>query len=145
MIFLRNHKNCSKKRPPARMQASHRRRRYCRTLVNTPGISRISPATTAILATRASSESTGLAKTRLFIWPQRKKSSQERSGERASQFTGQPRPIHRPGYAVSNALRTSELKCAGAPSCWNHIPAFMLAGTLCSRTLHPYIQLAPRS
>ncbi|GFV61977.1 hypothetical protein TNCV_4107801 [Trichonephila clavipes] len=43
MIFLRNHKNCSKKRPPAKMQASHRRRRECRTLANTPGISRISP------------------------------------------------------------------------------------------------------
>ncbi|GFY28260.1 DUF4817 domain-containing protein [Trichonephila clavipes] len=35
----------------------------------------------------------------------------------------------------------SALKCAGAPSCWNHIRAFMLAGTLCSRTLHPYIQV----
>ncbi|GFU54702.1 hypothetical protein TNCV_1037491 [Trichonephila clavipes] len=44
------------------MQASHRRRRKCRTLANTPGHLRISPATTAILATRASSESTGLRK-----------------------------------------------------------------------------------
>ncbi|GFX69179.1 hypothetical protein TNCV_3563551 [Trichonephila clavipes] len=26
---------------------------------------------------------------------------------------------------------------------WSHIRASMLAGTLCSRTLHPYIQLAP--
>ncbi|GFY31097.1 uncharacterized protein TNCV_4360041 [Trichonephila clavipes] len=32
------------------------------------------------------------------------------------------------------ALRTSALKCAGAPSCWNHLRAFKLAGTLCSRT-----------
>ncbi|GFX15464.1 hypothetical protein TNCV_3303931 [Trichonephila clavipes] len=69
----------------------------------------------------------------------------ERSGEHAGQFTGPPRPIHRPGYAVSNVLRISPLKCAGAPSCWNHIRAFMLAGTLCRRTLHPYIQLAPYS
>ncbi|GFW20547.1 transposable element Tc1 transposase [Trichonephila clavipes] len=79
----------------------------------------------------------------LCMAPQRKKSRQERSGERAGLFTGPPRPIHRPGYAVSNALRTSALKCAGFSSCWNHIRAFMLAGTLCSRNLHPYIQLAP--
>ncbi|GFX33081.1 hypothetical protein TNCV_5042491 [Trichonephila clavipes] len=46
--------------------------------------------------------------------------------ERAGQFTGPPHPIHRPGYAVSNALRPSALKCAGArdvgttyePLCW---------------------------
>ncbi|GFX85731.1 hypothetical protein TNCV_2471331 [Trichonephila clavipes] len=50
MIFLLNHKNCSKQGPPAKMQASHYRWRECRTLANTPGISRISPATTAILA-----------------------------------------------------------------------------------------------
>ncbi|GFV85090.1 hypothetical protein TNCV_3320281 [Trichonephila clavipes] len=62
MIFLRNHKNCSKKRPPVKMQASHCRRMECQTLANTQGISRISPDTTAILATRASSESTGLAR-----------------------------------------------------------------------------------
>ncbi|GFV14764.1 uncharacterized protein TNCV_3959741 [Trichonephila clavipes] len=49
-------------------------------------------------------------------------------------------PIHRPGFDASNALRTSELNSAGAPSCWNHIRAFMLAGILCSRTLHPYLQ-----
>ncbi|GFX37590.1 hypothetical protein TNCV_3201141 [Trichonephila clavipes] len=48
---------------------------------------------------------------------QRKKSRQERSGERAGQFTRPPRPIHRPGYAVSNALCPSTLECAGAPSC----------------------------
>ncbi|GFU46729.1 hypothetical protein TNCV_4683831 [Trichonephila clavipes] len=92
MIFLRNHKNCSKKRPPAKMQASHRQRRECR---NTPGISRISPATTAILATRASLESRRGLRKQDFIWLQRKKSRQERSGEPACQFTGPPRPIHR--------------------------------------------------
>ncbi|GFU42151.1 hypothetical protein TNCV_4553641 [Trichonephila clavipes] len=70
---------------------------------------------------------------------------QERSDERASQFTGPPRPINRPGYTVSNALHTSALKCAGAPSCWNPIRVFMLAGTLFSKTLHHYIQLAPYS
>ncbi|GFU72881.1 hypothetical protein TNCV_4910101 [Trichonephila clavipes] len=37
--------------------------------------------------------------------PQRKKYGQETSSERARQFTGPPRLIHRPGYAVSNALR----------------------------------------
>ncbi|GFX19781.1 uncharacterized protein TNCV_2076881 [Trichonephila clavipes] len=78
----------------------------------------------------------------LHMAPQRKKSRQERSGEPAGQFTRPPHPIHCPGYAVSNALHTSALKC---PSCWNHIRAFMLAGTLCCRTLHPYIQLAPYS
>ncbi|GFV27314.1 hypothetical protein TNCV_3795091 [Trichonephila clavipes] len=88
-----------------------------RTLANTPGISWISPATTAILATRASSESTRLEKTRLFIWPQRKKSRQERSGERAGQFTGPPCPIHCPEYAISDAFRTFVMKCAGAASC----------------------------
>ncbi|GFW62377.1 uncharacterized protein TNCV_290511 [Trichonephila clavipes] len=41
--------------------------------------------------------------------------------------------------------RTSALKCASAPSCWNHILALMLAGLLCSRTLYSYIQLAPCS
>ncbi|GFY36015.1 uncharacterized protein TNCV_4843871 [Trichonephila clavipes] len=50
------------------------------------------------------------------------------------QFTGPPHPFHHPGYLVSNALRTSALKCAGASSWWNHIRVFMLAGTLCSRT-----------
>ncbi|GFW62615.1 uncharacterized protein TNCV_1886621 [Trichonephila clavipes] len=65
-------------------------------------------------------------------WPQRKKSRQERSGERAGQFTEPPYPIHRSAYAVSNALRTSALKCAGALLYWNHIGTFMLAGTLCS-------------
>ncbi|GFV63658.1 transposable element Tcb2 transposase [Trichonephila clavipes] len=59
MIFLQNLKNCSKKRPPAKLQASHHWRKEWRTLANTPVISRIPPATTAILATRASSESTG--------------------------------------------------------------------------------------
>ncbi|GFS96396.1 integrase catalytic domain-containing protein [Trichonephila clavipes] len=77
------------------------------------------------------------------VKPQRKKSRQKRSGERAGQFTRPCRPIHLPGYAVSNALRTSALKCAGAPSFWNHIRAFMLAEIPCSRTLHPYIQLSP--
>ncbi|GFW56592.1 hypothetical protein TNCV_1863021 [Trichonephila clavipes] len=47
--------------------------------------------------------------------------------------------------AISNEIRTSVLKCAGAPSSWNHIRAFMLAGTLFSRTLQPYMQLAPYS
>ncbi|GFU96400.1 hypothetical protein TNCV_89761 [Trichonephila clavipes] len=32
-----NHKNCSKEHPKTKMQASHRRRRDCRTLANTPG------------------------------------------------------------------------------------------------------------
>ncbi|GFT62102.1 hypothetical protein TNCV_3812591 [Trichonephila clavipes] len=32
------------------MQVSHHRRRECRTLANTPGISRVLPATTVILA-----------------------------------------------------------------------------------------------
>ncbi|GFW13785.1 hypothetical protein TNCV_1670011 [Trichonephila clavipes] len=68
-------------------------------------------------------------------------SRQERSSERAGEFTGPPRPIHHPGYAVSNALRIPALKYAGAPSCWNHIRALTLRGTLCSRTLHPYMQL----
>ncbi|GFW29935.1 hypothetical protein TNCV_4999751 [Trichonephila clavipes] len=42
----------------------------------------------------------------------REKSRQERSGERAATFTGPPRPIPSPGYAISNALRTSALKQA---------------------------------
>ncbi|GFV68229.1 hypothetical protein TNCV_1875111 [Trichonephila clavipes] len=87
----------------------------------------------------------GLCKQISPYGPQRKKSRQDKSGERAGQFTGPPHPIHLPGYAVSNALRTSALKCAGASSCWKHIRAFMLAGTLCSRALQPYIQLAPYS
>ncbi|GFV30307.1 hypothetical protein TNCV_97821 [Trichonephila clavipes] len=41
MIFFRNHKNCSKEHPPAKMQASHQRRRNYRTLANTPDISDI--------------------------------------------------------------------------------------------------------
>ncbi|GFV21768.1 uncharacterized protein TNCV_3484651 [Trichonephila clavipes] len=69
----------------------------------------------------------GACVNKIFIWPKRKKCRQERSGERAGRFTGPPRPIHRPGYAVSNALHTSTLKCAGASSCWNPIQAFMLA------------------
>ena len=39
MISVRNHKNCSKERPPATMQASHRWRAL-RTLVNTPDTSK---------------------------------------------------------------------------------------------------------
>ncbi|GFW58983.1 uncharacterized protein TNCV_2830891 [Trichonephila clavipes] len=70
---------------------------------------------------------------------------QERSGEHASQFTGPPRPIHHHAYAVSNALHTSALKCAGVPSCWNHIRALKLARKLCSKTLHHYIHVAPYS
>ncbi|GFU84443.1 hypothetical protein TNCV_1066251 [Trichonephila clavipes] len=54
--------------------------------------------------------------TRIFIWSQRRTSRQERSGERTGQFTRPPRSIHCPGYAVSNALRTSFLKCTGTPS-----------------------------
>ncbi|GFY20563.1 alpha-2 adrenergic receptor [Trichonephila clavipes] len=46
LAFLAESKNCSKVRPPAKMQASHRWRRDCQILANTPGISRISPATT---------------------------------------------------------------------------------------------------
>ncbi|GFS62250.1 hypothetical protein TNCV_5031291 [Trichonephila clavipes] len=90
MIFLWNYKNCSKERPPAKMHASHRWQRNCRTLANTLGISRISPARTVIFATRASSESTGLALPRLFIRPQRKKSRQERSDEGAANLPDQP-------------------------------------------------------
>ncbi|GFX05501.1 hypothetical protein TNCV_1008231 [Trichonephila clavipes] len=116
------------------MQASHHQRRDCRTLANTQGISRISSATTAIHATRVSSKSSGHALTRIFIWPQRKKSRQGRACKRTGEFTGPPRTIHLPGYAVSNAFHTSALKCAGASSCWSHIRAFMLAGTLFSRT-----------
>ncbi|GFV37554.1 hypothetical protein TNCV_2770921 [Trichonephila clavipes] len=56
------------------------------------------------------------------------------SGECANQFTGPSRLIHRPGYAVLNALRISALKCTGAPSCWSLIRAFMSTGTICSRT-----------
>ncbi|GFU53250.1 hypothetical protein TNCV_2952891 [Trichonephila clavipes] len=95
------------------MQASHRRRRGCRTLANTPGISWISPATTAIL------DGARVNKT-LHMAPEEERPRQERSAERTSQFIGPPRPIHRPGYTVSNALGTSALKCASAPSCWNH-------------------------
>ncbi|GFW73486.1 hypothetical protein TNCV_2801501 [Trichonephila clavipes] len=42
--------------------------------------------------------------------------------------------IAHPGYAVSNALRTSALKRTDDPSCWNHIKVIMFAETLCSRT-----------
>ncbi|GFW70605.1 hypothetical protein TNCV_1624371 [Trichonephila clavipes] len=119
MIFLRNHKNCSKKCPQAKMHASHRRQRKCRTSANTPDF------TFYDSNPRNQDSSYG---------------SRGRLGERADQFTAPLRPFHRPGYAVSNALHTYALKCAGAPSCWNHIRAFMLARTLCSRTLHPYIQ-----
>ncbi|GFT35610.1 hypothetical protein TNCV_1289391 [Trichonephila clavipes] len=112
------------------MHASHHWQRDCQTLANTPDISRISPATTGILATKASCwNRRGLHK---FRWPQRKKSMQESSGELSGQFTGPFLLIHRPEYSVSNALRTSALKCAGAHSCWNHVRVFMLAGTLCS-------------
>ncbi|GFW42803.1 hypothetical protein TNCV_473931 [Trichonephila clavipes] len=59
---------------------------------------------------------------------------EERSQDRRGQFTRPLRPNHHPGYSISNALETSALKCAGALSCWNHIPAFKFAGTHCSRT-----------
>ncbi|GFU12918.1 hypothetical protein TNCV_1678261 [Trichonephila clavipes] len=40
-------------------------------------------------------------------------------GFRGRSLGGPPRPIHLPRYVESNALHTSALKCAGAPSCWN--------------------------
>ncbi|GFT99146.1 hypothetical protein TNCV_1611061 [Trichonephila clavipes] len=67
-----------------------------------PGISWISQATKAIIAIRASSESTVLAYRRLSIWFQRKKCRRERSGGRIGQFTGSPRPNPFPRYAVSS-------------------------------------------
>ncbi|GFY35115.1 uncharacterized protein TNCV_5044901 [Trichonephila clavipes] len=85
----------------------------------------------------------GACVNKILHMAQTKKSRQERSGEFADQFTAPPRPIHRPRCAESNALHTSALKCADAPSCWNHIRAFTLSGTLYSRTLHPCMQLNP--
>ncbi|GFV32024.1 uncharacterized protein TNCV_1687971 [Trichonephila clavipes] len=62
-------------------------------------------------------------------------------------YAGEIRRTHRPIYritpsnpslwicCVSNALRTSTVKCEGTLPCWNHIRVFILAGTLgCSRT-----------
>ncbi|GFX05601.1 hypothetical protein TNCV_3435051 [Trichonephila clavipes] len=37
MFFLRNHKNCSNERPPAKMQASHRRPEGLSNISKSPG------------------------------------------------------------------------------------------------------------
>ncbi|GFS47894.1 hypothetical protein TNCV_3598701 [Trichonephila clavipes] len=112
----------------SRRQASLRRRRDCRKLAQPRGSPGYRPIRRQSLQPGPRRSRRGLCKQY-----QRKKSGPEKSDERAGQFTGLPPPIHRPGYVASNALRPSELKCAGAPSSWNHILAFMLAGTLCSR------------
>ncbi|GFX45781.1 hypothetical protein TNCV_934201 [Trichonephila clavipes] len=115
MNFLQNHKNCLKEHPSARTQASH------------PGgggifelnlIPRTSPGYRLL---RRQSSQSGPCRSRRglrkqdSIWPQRKKPRQERSGEHAGQFTGPCHLIQHPGYAASNVLRTSALKCAGDP------------------------------
>ncbi|GFY01374.1 hypothetical protein TNCV_4516381 [Trichonephila clavipes] len=114
MIFLRNHKNCLRKRTSGKMQTSHHRRRDCRH-IKYPGISQISPATTEILSTRDRRRRRGLRK---------QNSSHDPTGGRGGQESVPANLpdhsvlfFHRPGYAVSNALRTSDLKYVGSPSC----------------------------
>jgi hypothetical protein len=53
-----------------------------------------------------------------FRWPQRKKSSDVRSGERGGHSTSPLWPIHHPSNYWFNHWRATVLKWGGAPSCW---------------------------
>ncbi|GFV86693.1 hypothetical protein TNCV_3137201 [Trichonephila clavipes] len=62
---------------------------------NTPGEFRISPAATAILATSSSQHcQRGCHKLAISYDPRNKNQRHDRSGDRAGQRTGPPRPIH---------------------------------------------------
>ena len=61
---------------------------------------------------------TGIANTRCFTYPQKKKSIGIISGERGGQKIGPPRPIQQSGKDSVREFRTSGLECGGAPSCW---------------------------
>ncbi|GFV76781.1 uncharacterized protein TNCV_4730011 [Trichonephila clavipes] len=110
------------------MQASHLRFMERRTFDNISGVFRISPAAALMRATSSSALFTGVSYTKEKC-PQKKSSRQERSGYRGGQCTGPPRPIHRSPHVASKRFRTEILKCAGAPSCWNHMEVRVAAVT----------------
>ncbi|GFT02111.1 hypothetical protein TNCV_84071 [Trichonephila clavipes] len=119
------------------MQTSHHRRRDCRTLVNT----RASPGYRLL---RRQFSQPGPHRNRRGL--RKQDSSYGLRGRSLGRRDQASVPANLPDHPVQSIARDMmHLKCAGATSCWSHIRAFMLAGTLCSRTLHHYIQLAPNS
>lgn len=88
------------------MHASHLRNRDRRTFGETPGISRISMATTAILATKSVSILMEHSLIRLFICSHRKKFIYEWLSYLVGQAVEPPRPIIHPEI-VENYLLTS--------------------------------------
>ncbi|GBO42425.1 hypothetical protein AVEN_209823-1 [Araneus ventricosus] len=104
----KTHSKCSKKRPHVSLHSSHWRRNDWCTLSKISGTVLILSAVTTILATRSSTESTGVSHIKDFMCPQKKKSSGLRSGERGGQATGPPRSTHRADmYAYAVATRPS--------------------------------------
>ncbi|GBN76122.1 hypothetical protein AVEN_188860-1 [Araneus ventricosus] len=118
-----------KVRPRVSLHTPHRRRNDWRTLSKIPGVVFILSAATTILTTRSSAESTGVSYAKDFMCPQKKKSSGLRSGERGGQATGPPRPIYRTRYVFKECRAVLE-KCAGAPSCINHMSLWMGSGPM---------------
>ena len=64
-----------------------------------------------------------------FKWPHKKKSKGFKSGDWAGHQWGPPRPIQRSSYVAFKNSRATKLKCAGAPSCINHITILVAIGT----------------
>ncbi|GBL94262.1 hypothetical protein AVEN_16789-1 [Araneus ventricosus] len=56
------------------------------------------------------------------------------SGERGGQGTCPQPPTYLLGYVASRWLRTAIEKCAGAPSCMNHMFWSTVAGIPCSKS-----------
>ncbi|GFY09712.1 hypothetical protein TNCV_3696741 [Trichonephila clavipes] len=117
MIFSQNRKNCSKKR--------HQQRYRPHTAdggnVEHYQIPRTSPGFS--LLRRQSSQPgphwsrRGLRKQDSSYGPRGRCLGRSGQASVPANLPDHPHPIHPPGYAVSNALRTSAQKCAGAPYC----------------------------
>ncbi|GBO14223.1 hypothetical protein AVEN_16893-1 [Araneus ventricosus] len=63
----------------------------------------------------------GVAYTRCFMYPHRKKSNMFRSGERGGDSTQPPYPMTCCWNVSRMYCWTLDTLCGGAPSCWNYV------------------------
>jgi hypothetical protein len=114
-------------------RAFHHRRTEVHPLPKIPGFTRISWQTFSVRCCNTSKSLTGAEYTKVCMCPHSQKSRGLRSGDRAGQLTGPPRPIHCSTKVWLRCSLTMRRKWGGAPSCMYHMCCRWWTGT-CSKS-----------
>ena len=99
-----------------------------------PGVVRMMLQLSTIRGRSSSTWSTGVVYTRAFRCPYRTKSRGLRSGDLAGHGTVPRWPFHLSPNVTINCYFSRWLKCAGAPSCWNHVLVRSASGSSSDNT-----------